>query len=94
MPLCLRRQPDTRPDQGFYYVHDDVEGVVGRVYDGAPTSPPGTAEPWFWGLDHFKARGVTPYYGKAASRDEAMARFRAAWDARARPQTTPEGGDT
>lgn len=82
MPLRLKPQPDTRSSDGFFYVYDDEEGFAGRIYDGTKTSAPRTAEPWFWGLDYFKAKGVCPYYGKAASKEGAMMVFRKAWDSR------------
>lgn len=83
MPLRLRPHVDALSD-GFYLVYDDDEGYAGRIYDGTPTSPPQCEAPWFWGLDFFKARSLRPYYGTASSLDDARAKFRQAWDARAK----------
>ena len=37
--------------------------------------------PWFWGFLWEERRGDGPHQGEVATRDEAMAAFRAAWDA-------------
>lgn len=82
MSLRLKPQPDVPEPGAFFYVYDDEEGFVGRIYDGTNTSAPRTAQPWFWGLDYFKARSVKPYYGHVSSKEDAMTKFRAAWDSR------------
>lgn len=81
MPLSLKPQPDADP-KVFFYVYDDTEGFAGRIYDGTSSSPSKCETAWFWGLDYFKARGLKNYYGTAASKEAAMAKFRAAWNAR------------
>lgn len=82
MPLRLKPAPDTREHDACFYVYDGTGDVVGRIYDGTKTSAPKTQQPWFWGLDHFKAPRVKNYYGQASSKEDAMAKFRAAWDSR------------
>lgn len=81
MSLRLKPQPDADPNV-YFYVYDDAEGFAGRIFDCTQTSPPKCEAPWFWGLDYFKARGLLPYYGQAASKDEARAKFRKTWDSR------------
>lgn len=78
--LVLRRQPDTRPEDEFWYVHDEETGkILGRVFKdltAKPTDPPS----WFWGLSHPYERGSRNlHYGNAGSKEDAMAKFKERW---------------
>lgn len=79
MPLTLTRQPETRPDQQFYYVLRSGERV-GRIYNHADTLPPGATHPWFWTIEfpHFRGSDAI-HYGNAKTKEEAMAAFKARW---------------
>jgi hypothetical protein len=60
--------------EGQYFVYHG-ERYVGRIYRYS-----GVIERWFWGLD-FDPSGE-PAYGDAPNRGEAMARFKAAYEAK------------
>jgi hypothetical protein len=53
--------------------------VVGRIYeDGSASTPPELR--WFWSVTEIAPPAVpNGTYGHAATREEAMAKFRAAW---------------
>ncbi len=80
MYLTLKRQPDTRPEDEFWYVIESKnEKLVGRIYRDAPGNLERN-ENWFWGLLHPFERGSDErHYGNAKSKDEAMAAFKARW---------------
>jgi hypothetical protein len=80
MPLVLRRitwPPDGKtsamPD---YHVIEDGDNVVGRIYQSVV--PGGTK--WFWSINGLAVRGAIVPCGKADTRADAMAAFKAAWD--------------
>jgi hypothetical protein len=87
--LILKRAKLSRPDGQWSYQDYDVlaDGkVVGRIYDnGSAGTPPNMR--WFWSVMTVPATpGQTN--GTAATREEAMAKFRAAWEA-ARDRRSP-----
>jgi hypothetical protein len=77
--LILKRDPNCSGDE-FYLVHHDGK-AVGRIFNQlAGASAPSNAT-WFWGItfDYWNGRSP-PYYGNVATRADAMAAFRAAWE--------------
>jgi hypothetical protein len=75
--LLLKRDPNSSGDE-FFLVHHDGK-AVGRIFNqlvGAPSDAT-----WFWGItfDYWIGRSP-PYYGNAATPEDAMAAFRAAWE--------------
>jgi hypothetical protein len=80
--LILKRASASRPsgqwsDEDYDVLADGK--VVGRIYDdGSAGTPPELR--WFWSVTAIwpATPGVTS--GTAATREEAMARFRAAWE--------------
>jgi len=83
-PLKLRRDTATSSVNGeFYLVHEVATGKkVGRIFNGFPDLKSTSGKPWFWGLDFFEARGASPFYGHAATKELAMAEFRTVWNSR------------
>jgi hypothetical protein len=78
--LTLRKNPYADNSEG-YLVYADGE-CIGRIYYSVATKH---YQPWFWGLDHFSWQGCTkPQYGKADTKEAAMAAFRATWDSKTR----------
>jgi hypothetical protein len=83
MSLTLKRASASRPDGQWTNEHDfDVlaDGkVVGRLYEDPHLSTPPDMR-WFWSVTVIvpATPGVTN--GTAATREEGMARFRAAWE--------------
>ena len=79
MTLTLRRQPDTSADDEFWYVHDEADRVVGRVFRSVRSTHAGP-ESWFWGIAHpYESGSTEPHYGHAPSRGAAMAAFKKRW---------------
>jgi hypothetical protein len=79
--FTLKRASASRPDGQWSEADYDVlaDGkVVGRIYDdGSAGTPPELR--WFWSVMATPATpGLTS--GTAATREEAMAKFRAAWE--------------
>ena len=72
--LTLKR---ARIEQDYDVLADGK--VVGRIYEDASASTPPDMR-WFWSITAIvpATKGVTN--GTAATRDEAMAKFRVAWD--------------
>ena len=78
--LILKRQPDTRPEEQFWYVQNERGKVVGRIFRDTPGKSTGLTEWWFWGLLHPYERGSGErHYGNKPTREEAMAAFKARW---------------
>jgi hypothetical protein len=80
--LTLKRASASRPSGQWQDEDYDVlaDGkVVGRIYEDAHLSTPPDMR-WFWSVTSIwpATPGVTN--GTAATREEAMARFRAAWE--------------
>jgi hypothetical protein len=79
--LTLKRASASRPSGQWQDEDYDVlaDGkVVGRIYEDAHLSTPSDMR-WFWSLMVTPATpGVTN--GTAATREQAMAKFRAAWE--------------
>jgi hypothetical protein len=85
--LVVKRASAFRPDGQWKDEDYDVlaDGkVVGRIYEDDPLALPDLR--WFWSITSIwpATPGVTS--GTAATREEAMAKFRAVWDAK---QGTP-----
>jgi hypothetical protein len=79
--LFLKRGRTSRPSGQWQHEDYDVlaDGkVVGRIYEDASASTPPDMR-WFWSVTEIvpATPGVTN--GTAATREEAMAKFRAAW---------------
>jgi hypothetical protein len=79
--LILKRASASRPSGQWQDEDYDVlaDGkVVGRIYEDASASTPPELR-WFWSVTAIvpATRGKTN--GTAATREEAMAKFRAAW---------------
>jgi hypothetical protein len=82
LPLTLKRASASRPDGQWSDEDYDViaDGKVGgRIYENASVSAPPDMR-WFWSVTSIwpATPGVTN--GTAATRVEALAKFRAAWD--------------
>ena len=79
-PLILKRASASRPsgqwkDEDYDVLADG--NVVGRIYEDASAPTPPDMR-WFWSIMIVPARpGVTN--GAAATREEAMAKFREGW---------------
>jgi hypothetical protein len=87
--LVLKRANASRPSGQWQDEDYDVRAdgnVVGRIYDnGSAGTPPDMR--WFWSVMVVPATpGVTN--GTAATREEAMGKFRAAWE-KARQMADP-----
>ena len=64
-------------DDDYDVTHEDV--TVGRIFKASAGAP--GAEPWFWSIVfHHRRPGPPVHQGYTASREDAMAAFRAAWD--------------
>jgi hypothetical protein len=80
--LTLKRASTSRPD-GQWTNENDFDVLadgkpVGRIYEEPSASTPPDMR-WFWSVFIVPAtRGVTN--GTAATREEAMAKFRGAWE--------------
>jgi hypothetical protein len=61
--------------------YDVVHGgkTVGRIFHDYKRHPH-VIEQWHWGIDFFCWKRHGPQYGRATSRETAMAAFRQAWD--------------
>jgi len=81
MEFKLKRQPDTRPDEGFWYVHRaDTDEVVGRIYDQTNVLPPRSVNIWYWTISLPYYRGSDEiWYGNVPTIEEAMAAFKKRW---------------
>jgi hypothetical protein len=78
--LILKRGKLSRPDGQWQDEDYDVlaDGKpVGRIYEDASASTPPDMR-WFWSITEIVP--ATPNRGYAATREEAMAKFRVAWD--------------
>ena len=80
--LMLKRATASRPSGQWQDEDYDVlaDGkVVGRIYEDADIGTPPELR-WFWSVTAIvpATKGVTN--GHAATREEAMAKFRAAWE--------------
>jgi hypothetical protein len=53
--------------------------VVGRIYEDASASTPADMR-WFWSVTEIVPAIPNRTNGTAATREEAMAKFRAAWE--------------
>lgn len=78
MPLILKSAKSNRKDG--HWSDDDydvtLEGkTIGRIYRYT-----GVGENWYWGIDFFVWKNQGPQYGRAPTREAAMAAFREAWD--------------
>jgi hypothetical protein len=89
--LILKRASASRPSGQWQHEHYDVlaDGkMVGRIYEqGGVGEPPELR--WMWSL---MVTPATPGQtnGTAATREQAMAKFRAAWE-KAEASTTEKG---
>lgn len=74
--LTLRRAPPDNPRDERYAV------MVGETYVGAIILAPGARDAplWTWSISAFPRLREATTSGRADSREEAMADFRAAWD--------------
>ena len=72
--LILKRS--NRSDSYDVYLDGRIVGGIDEI-----TSHFGNDAPWFWGFRWEERRGDGPHQGEVATREEAMAAFRAAWDA-------------
>jgi hypothetical protein len=85
LPLTLKRARAFRPWGQWQHEDYDVlsDGkVVGRIYEDASANTPPDMR-WFWSVLVTPATpGVTN--GTAATREQAMAKFRWAWDQQAK----------
>lgn len=81
MEFKLKRQPGTRPDEGFWYVHRlDTDEVVGRIYDQTRVLPPRAVNIWFWTISLPYYRGNSEiWYGNVPTIDAAMVAFKKRW---------------
>ena len=81
MPLILHNASVLRPFSQWsrcdYDVYDG-EHRVGRIF----RADVGHAEetPWMWMIEFHRCRGAGPHQGLVASREEAMAAFKASWE--------------
>ena len=79
--LILKRASVSRPSGQWQDEDYDVlaDGkVVGRIYErGSEHEPPELR--WFWSITEIAPAVPNVTYGHAATREEAMAKFRAAW---------------
>src|SRR5438067_797912 len=89
MGLILKRASASRSsgqwqDEDFDVLADGK--VVGRIYEDASASTPPELR-WFWSVTAIVPATPGLTNGAAATREEAMAKFRAAWESRgSRPQ--------
>jgi hypothetical protein len=77
-PLTLKRANTSRPSGQWQHEDYDVlaDGrVVGRIYEDDPLALPDLH--WFWSV---MGTPATPVNGTAATREQAMAKFRWAWE--------------
>jgi hypothetical protein len=79
--LILKRMPTAASAEQYEVVCDGRH--VGRIYLASPHDKHGVN--WYWGVAFFErpkasAHLTNKWDGFAASRDKAMAAFRAAWD--------------
>jgi hypothetical protein len=83
--LTLKPASSSRPDGQWSNEDYDVlaDGkVVGRIYDdGSSGTPPELR--WFWSVTAIWPATPGKTNGTAATREQAMAKFRWAWDQRA-----------
>ncbi len=77
--LILKRDPNSDGDE-FYLVHHRGK-VVGRIFNRLAGAGASSDAPWFWGVKYDPKKWSSPPYGSAATREAAMAAFRARWDA-------------
>jgi hypothetical protein len=84
MALILKRDPYAISGDP-YLVHHEGH-VVGRIFNRLASAGAAEDATWFWGLSFDPQRWPSPPYGNAATREAAMAAFRARWDSRANAQ--------
>ena len=79
--FILKRQPDTRPEEQFWYVHDgETDKVVGRIFRSVPGHMTGLSEWWFWGLSHpYEHGSCAIHYGHVETKEDAMVAFKGRW---------------
>ena len=81
MPLILKRDPTDKTPNHFIVLCDGVQ--VGRIFDRVPGASAPRNATWCWSIDTKYRRD--PFGlgqgGDAATRADAMADFRKAWDA-------------
>jgi hypothetical protein len=88
--LVLKRGKFSRPpgqwkDEDYDVLADGK--VVGRIYDDASAGTPPNMR-WFWSVTAIVPATPGRTNGTAATREEAMAKFRAAW-AKAKQEHRP-----
>jgi hypothetical protein len=82
LPLILKRARAFRPFGQWQHEDYDVLAygkVVGRIYEDAHLSPPPELR-WFWSVTAVVPAKPGVTNGHAPTLDEAMARFRWAWE--------------
>jgi hypothetical protein len=88
MPLILKPDPTDKTPNHLIVLSDGVQ--VGRIFDRVPGAAAPRDNTWHWSIDtkyRCDRRGLG-LGGDAATRADAMAAFRRAWDA---PQHAPAG---
>jgi hypothetical protein len=71
------RSSGTRKDEDYDVFADGK--MVGRIYErGSAHEPPELR--WFWSITEIAPAVPNVTYGHAATREEAMAKFRAGWE--------------
>jgi hypothetical protein len=73
----LSRSSGTWQDEDYDVLADGK--VVGRIYEDASASTPPELR-WFWSVTEIVPTNANRTNGQAATREEAMAKFRAAWE--------------
>ena len=84
--LLLKRAKLSRPSGQWQDEDYDVlaDGkVVGRIYEDASASTPPDMR-WFWSITEIVPAVPNGTNGYAATREEAMDKFRAGWEAKAK----------
>ncbi len=75
--LILKRDPNASSDE-FFLVHHNGK-VVGRIFNRLEHAGAANGATWFWGLSFDPPKIKSPPYGNAATREDAMTKFKAAW---------------
>jgi hypothetical protein len=80
MSLILKPDPTDRTPNHFIVLCDGVQ--VGRIFDRVPGASAPRNATWCWTIDGNYRRDAGPdgAGGNAATRTDAMAAFRCAWD--------------